>query len=116
ALTAEAAATLDQAMARTAWEQALRDGYIAQQVYILLFLVLDSRAYREILLLPRRPRIEAWHQQLADLIATVLHAHGQATPRYTTMRRGFRWGGRVSERAAPDTDASGDAGEPPSTT
>ena len=32
----EAAAEMDQARAMTAWEQALRDGYIAQQVYILM--------------------------------------------------------------------------------
>ena len=81
-LTEEAATEMDQAMARTAWEQALRDGYITQQVYILMFLVLDSRTYREILLIDERPRVEGWHQQLADLIATVLHAHGHATPRY----------------------------------
>jgi hypothetical protein len=34
-------------MALTAWERTLSDGYIAQQVYILMFLVLDCRAYRE---------------------------------------------------------------------
>jgi hypothetical protein len=40
---------MNQAMARTAWGKALRDGYMAQQVYLLMFLVLDCRAYREIL-------------------------------------------------------------------
>jgi len=86
-LMAEAAAELDQAMARTAWEQALRDGTLLQQVYILMFLVLDSRAFREILLVPHRPRVQSWHQQLADLIATVMHAHGHATPRFGTVAR-----------------------------
>jgi hypothetical protein len=85
ALMAEAAAEIDQAMALTAWEKALRDGYIAQHVYRIMFLVLESRAYRERLLIDERPRVEAWHQQLADLIATVMHAHGHATPRYETM-------------------------------
>jgi hypothetical protein len=46
---AEAATEMNQAMARTAWGKALRDGYMAQQVYLLMFLVLDCRAYREIL-------------------------------------------------------------------
>ena len=81
----EAAAALDQTMARTAWEQALRDGYIAQQVYILMFLVLDCPAHREILLIDERPRVQAWHQQLADLIATVMHQHGHPTPRARTL-------------------------------
>ena len=78
----EAATAIDQAMAVTAWERALRESYIYQQVYILMFLVLDSRAYREILLIDERPQIQPWHQQLADLIATVMQEHGQSTPRY----------------------------------
>ena len=41
---AEAAAEIDQTMALTAWEKALRESYIAQHVYRLMFLVLDSRA------------------------------------------------------------------------
>ena len=45
-LTAEAAAEIDQALAVTVWEQALRDAYIYQQIYIVLFLVLDCRAFR----------------------------------------------------------------------
>jgi len=74
ALMADAVAEIDQAMALTAWEKALRDGYIAQHVYILMFLVLDRRAYRERLLIDEHPRVEVWHQQLADLIATVMQA------------------------------------------
>src|SRR5215813_9386817 len=58
-LTAAAAAEIDQAMAATAWEQALRDSYVSQQVYIIMFLVLESRTYREILLVHERPRIQA---------------------------------------------------------
>jgi hypothetical protein len=88
----EAATGLDATMARTAWEQALRDGYISQHVYILMFLVLDSRAYREILLINECPRIQDWHQQLADLIATVMHEHGQTPPRYRIFtQRGAWW-------------------------
>jgi len=82
ALMEEAATAIEQAMAVTAWERALRESYIYQQVYILMFLVLDGRAYREILLIDERPRIQTWHQQLADLIATVMHEHGHSTPRY----------------------------------
>jgi len=58
-LMADAATELDQAMARTAWGKALCDGYISQQVYIIMFLVLDCRAYWEILLLDEHPRVEA---------------------------------------------------------
>ena len=87
ALMEDAAAEIDQAMALTAWERALRDSYIAQQVYILMFLVLDCRTYREILLINEHPRVQAWHQQLADIIATVMHEHGHATPRYVTLAR-----------------------------
>ncbi len=91
-LMADAAAEIDQAMALTAWEKALRDGYVAQHVYVLMFLVLDRHEYRERLLIDEHPRVEAWHQQLADLIATVMHAHGHPTPRYETVAR----------RAAPE--------------
>ena len=38
-LMEEAAAEIDQAMAATAWECALRDSYVSQHVYILMFLV-----------------------------------------------------------------------------
>jgi hypothetical protein len=89
---AEAAAEIDQTMALTAWEKALRDSYIAQHVYRIMFLVLESRAFREKLLIDERPRVVAWHQQLADLIATVMHAHGHPTPRYEIVAR----------RAAPE--------------
>jgi hypothetical protein len=87
ALMAEAAAEIDQTMALTAWEKALRDGYIAQHVYRLMFLVMESRAFREKLLIDERPRVEAWHEQLADLIATVMQAHGHPTPRYESVAR-----------------------------
>ncbi len=97
ALMEDAAAEMNQAMALTAWERARNDGYIMQQVYLLMFLVLDCRAYREILLINERPRVRAWHQQLADIIATVMHAHGHATPRSVTLAQhtaqgnGFSW-------------------------
>ncbi len=91
ALREEAATAIDEAMARTAWDHALRDGYVSQQVYILMFLVLDSRAFREILLIKDRPRVEPWHQQVAALIATVMHEHGHATPR----------SGILAQRSAP---------------
>ena len=87
ALTEEAAAEIDKVMALTAWEKALRESYVSQHVYILMFLVLDSPGYREQLLIDERPRVEAWHQQVADLIATVMHEHGHATPRYVAMAR-----------------------------
>ena len=96
-LMEEAAAEIDQAMAATAWERALRDSYVSQHVYILMFLVLDCPAYREKLLIDERPRIQAWHEHLADLIATVMHEHGQSTPRFValaqrgTARKLFAW-------------------------
>ena len=88
----EAATEIDQAMAMTAWEKALRDGYISQHVYIIVFLVLDRREYREMLLIDEHPQVQAWHQQLADIIATVMHEHGHATPRSVTL----------AQRAAPE--------------
>jgi hypothetical protein len=96
-LMEEAAAEIDQAMAATAWERALRDSYVSQHVYILMFLVLDCPAYREKLLIDERPRVQAWHEPLADLIATVMHEHGQSTPRFValaqrgTARKLFAW-------------------------
>ena len=84
-LMEEAAAEIDQAMAATAWERALRDSYVYQHVYIVMFLVLDCPAYREKLLIAERPRVQAWHEQLADLIATVMHEHGQSTPRFVAV-------------------------------
>jgi hypothetical protein len=44
--------------------------------YRIMFLVLDCHTFRERLLIDEHPRVEAWHQQLADLIATVMQAHG----------------------------------------
>ena len=96
-LMEEAAAEIDQAMATTAWERALRDSYVSQHVYIVMFLVLDSPAYREKLLIDERPRVQAWHEQLADMIATVMQEHGQSTPRWVslsqrqTARKWFAW-------------------------
>ena len=85
ALMEAAAAEMDQTMAATAWEKALRDSYVSQHVYIIMFLVLDSRAYRERLLLDERPRVQAWHEKLADLVATVMQEHGQSTPRAVAL-------------------------------
>jgi hypothetical protein len=96
-LLEEAAAEIDQVMATTAWERALRDSYVSQHVYIVMFLVLDCPAYREKLLIDERPRVQAWHEQLADLISTVMQEHGQSTPRFAalgqrgTARKRFAW-------------------------
>ena len=81
-LIEEAASEIDQMIASTSWEKALRDSYVMQQVYIVMFLVLDSREYREILLIDEHPEIQPWHEGLADIVATVMHEHGQSTPRY----------------------------------
>ena len=87
-LMTEAAAEIDQVMAATAWERAMQDSYIYQHVYILMFLVLDSPAYRATLLVNKAPRkIQPWHEQLADLIALVMQEHGQATPRAGALAR-----------------------------
>ena len=125
-LLEDAAAEIDQAMAATAWEQALRDNYISQQVYIIMFLVLESRTYREILLVNERPRIQTWHQHLADIIATVMHEHGQSTPRAVTLARPSvpgsrlarfrarltsRWGGAASGMDRSAQDGAGQAGD-----
>jgi len=85
ALQEEAAAEINQGLAATAWERALRDVYVSHDVYCVMFLVLDSRPFREILLINERPRLAAWHRQLAAIIATVMQAHGQATPSATTF-------------------------------
>jgi len=94
-LMEEAAAEIDQAMAATAWERALRDAYVYQHVYGVLFLVLDRRTFRDLLLLNERPRLQPWHEQVADLIATVMHEHGHPTPRSATLAHrgtaGRRW-------------------------
>ena len=122
-----AAQEIDQQMAANAWDQALRDGYVSQHVYLLMFLVLDSRAYREILLIKDRPQIDPWHQQLADIIATVMQEHGHATPRAGALAQratqghglarlrawlAFRRGGRVpgpsqGGHEGPDTPGAG---------
>ena len=86
-LMEEAAAEIDQTLATTAWEHALRDSYVSQHVYILMFLVLDSPAFREKLLMNERPRVQAWHEHVADLIATVMQEHGHPTPRARTLAR-----------------------------
>jgi hypothetical protein len=119
-LQEEAAAEIDQAMAATAWEQALRDSYISQQVYILMFLVLESRAYRAILLVNERPQVQAWHEYVADIIAAVMREHGHPTPRAAAMaRRGTprRWLARLRAwltshggRAASATDMAAQDG------
>jgi hypothetical protein len=85
ALMEEAAAEMDQTMAATAWEKALRDSYVSQHVYIIMFLVLDGRAYRERLLIDERPRVQPWHERLADMVATVMQEHGHATPRAVAL-------------------------------
>jgi hypothetical protein len=85
ALMEEAAAEIDQAMAATAWKKALRDAYVYQHVYLIMFLVLDSREFREILLLDEHPRVQSWHEQLADIVATIMHEHGQSTPRFVAL-------------------------------
>ena len=95
----EAAAEIDQAIALTAWEKALRDAYIVQHVYRIMFLVLDRPAFRERLLIDEHPRVEAWHQQLADLIATVMQARYETlTQRATQAHRRAR---RRARLAAP---------------
>jgi hypothetical protein len=129
-LMAAAAAEIDQTMALTAWEKALRESYIAQHVYRLMFLVLDSRAFREKLLINERPRVEAWHEQLADVIARVMQAHGHPTPRSESMarraapthRRARRWTrlmsawrGARAGRVRRDSDTAENEGEGTST-
>src|SRR3989441_1578177 len=130
ALMEEAATELDQAMARTAWARALHTSTIYQRVYLLMFLVLDCRAYREILLIDEHPRVQAWHQQLADLMATVMHQHGHATPRSRMLaqravqrkgwrRRGVALAGRWVDaitrlrRATPTAAGRLESREPP---
>jgi hypothetical protein len=74
------------------------------------------------LLIQERPRIQAWHDTVADLIATVMHEHGQSTPRYEAMARRGGWEtvltrlrpvGRQSDAGRdPDLSARDDAGSP----
>jgi hypothetical protein len=84
-LLEEAAAEIDQTIAATAWAHAMRDSYVLQHVYILMFLVLESPAVHAKLLLAERPRVQAWHAHVADLIATVMQEHAHATPRAVAL-------------------------------
>lgn len=87
-LMAEAAAEIDQQIAATAWVRAIQDSYIYQHVYILIFLILDSPDFRVKLFINQSPRkIQPWHKELADLIATVMQEHGQATPRGNALAK-----------------------------
>jgi hypothetical protein len=121
----ETAAEIDHTMAATAWHRALRDSYVSQHVYILMFLVLESRAYRERLLLDERPLVQPWHERLADMIATVMQEHGHTTPRAVALaQRGAagtpwawlraRWASRQREtppgrfRSSPHTGGNGE--------
>lgn len=103
-LMEDAAAEIDQTMAATAWERALRDSYVSQHVYIIMFLVLDCPAYREKLLIDEHPRVQAWHEHLADIVATVMHEHGQSTPRFVALAQrgtaGKSWAWRRARGAA----------------
>ena len=125
-----AAAEIDQTMAATAWAKALRDSYVSQHVYIIMFLVLDRREYRERLLLDERPRVQSWHEQLADIIATVMQEHGQSTPHAVALvQRGAagkplariraRWASRLREmipplfRSSPHEGGNAEGGERP---
>ena len=98
-------------------------GFVAAiGIPLVMFLVLDSRAYRERLLLDERPRIRSWHVQLADLIATVMQEHGHATPRAIVLaqRRAAgtpwawlraRWASRPRDTLPrPSPPAPGDGG------
>lgn len=103
-LMEDAAAEIDQTLATTAWERALRDSNVSQHVYMLMFLVLDSREFRERLLIDERPRVQSWHEGLADIVATVMHEHGQSTPRYAALAprgtAGKSWAWRRARGAA----------------
>ena len=48
----------------------------------------DSSAYREKRLIDERPWVQVWHEQLADMIATVMQEHGQSTPRGVATAHG----------------------------
>jgi hypothetical protein len=99
-LMEDAAAEIDQTMAATAWERALRDSYVSQHVYIIMFLVLDCRAYRERLLIDERPRVQSWHERLADLVATVMQEHGHSTPRAVALAQRGAAGAPLAWRRA----------------
>ncbi len=116
-LMEDAAAEIDQTMATTAWEKALQDTYVFQHVYIIMFLILQNRAYRELLLIDEQPRVQAWHERLADLVATVMHEYGHSTPRFVALTqpqaqrtfwawRRARWAFRPPERTSTPFIAS----------
>ncbi len=85
-LMTEATETIDQSLAFNAWEKARQDSTIYQDIYLLMFLVLDSPSFRETLLIHEPPHpVQPWHEALADLIATVMQEHGHSTPRAVTL-------------------------------
>ncbi len=87
-LMTEATDKIDQSMAFNAWERARQDSSIYQDIYMLMFLVLDSPSFRETLLIHEFPHpIQPWHEALADLIATVMKDHGQSTPRAVALAK-----------------------------
>src|SRR5688572_28490373 len=82
----EATEKIDQNMAFNAWERARQDSAIYQDIYMLMFLVLDSPSFRETLLINESPHnMQPWHEALADLIATVMKDHEQSTPRAVAL-------------------------------
>ena len=61
---------------------------LPQDIYILMFLVLDSPSFRETLLINESPHnVQPWHEALADLIATVMKDYGQSTPRAVALAK-----------------------------
>ena len=54
-LMTEATEKIDQSMAFNAWERARQDSAIYQDIYIVMFLVLDSPSFRETLLINESP-------------------------------------------------------------
>ena len=52
---------------------------------LIMSLVLESPAVHAKLLIDERPRVQPWHERLADLIATVMQEHGHATPRAVAL-------------------------------
>lgn len=85
-LMTEATEKIDEDLAFNAWERARQDGYIYQDIYILMFLVLDSPRFRNTLLIDESPQdVQPWHEALADLLATVMQEHGHSTPRAVAL-------------------------------
>lgn len=85
-LMTEATEPIDQGLALNAWERARQDSYIYQDIYIVMFLVLDSPNFRKTLLIHESPQqVQPWHEALADLIATVMQEHGHSTPRAVAL-------------------------------